>query len=59
MGSEQTLDTNRPDWVFSHSLGHLLDRGLLRLSAKSYAKGLKHVFHSLSDFHLDRRICIE
>ena len=33
--------------------------GLLRLSAKSYANGLKHVFHSLSDFRLDRRICIE
>ena len=36
-----------------------LDGGLLRLSAKSYAKGLKHVFHSLSDFRLDRRICRE
>ena len=33
--------------------------GLLRLSAKPYAKDLGHVFHSLSDFRLDRRIYIE
>ena len=33
-------------------------RGLFRLSIKSYAKGLGPVFRSLSNSHLDRRICI-
>ena len=33
-------------------------RGLFRLSVKSYAKGLGPVFRSLSNSHLDRRICI-
>ena len=32
--------------------------GLFRLSVKSYAKGLGPVFRSLSNSHLDRRICI-
>ena len=32
--------------------------GLFRLSVKSYAKGLGPVSRSLSNSHLDRRICI-
>lgn len=39
-------------------MGECLVRGLFRLSVKSYAKGLGPVFRSLSNSHLDRRICI-